>query len=664
MKFLLFFFALSFLMFSCKKGERAQRDLDSLRSKAASQKANGDFVLAIESFHRLIDSDSLHATAYRLELLELYERIGHFRDMLPLLDSLSSIDSLQSLQTKRIAILSLLGESDALQKYLRQKFPLTPYDELLLAKLYLQAQDYNRAQYHLAALSQSENAFIAIDALGKLATLFEGYRQNGTDSSTFFLNKLVTILERQLRQQLPIVERFQFLYGSAHIVSDFDAFVPLADSLYLEAEKCLSNPQWQGGNREVLTAWITLERNAIGTPESQPLEQALLTFRKKEHRLGEAFATLLLGKCSDYAPSRRMDLLLKALELFESLAYPELPYNISLQLDDAMSDFLEMLLNQERLLEAFEISERLKMLNQRFSPEPASEQPHSLALEELKRLQGDVNGLFVAKDSLAFLADEAQRIERTSPFAETLSKKQGEFYQKFIEHQLVAPAEAEQILPKPLTLSETQRLLKSDEALIQLMFGEMKSYLLIITENATRRLSFTLTRVEMVRAFKTLRFELLNGLPIDSSDVMMNKTRNDLTKMILMPLLPLVFEHTKVYVISNVPCPIHMLGEKSLFGETHQVSYLTSAKQLQLAKFALRRSTPPPILSLDEIEVVPFQLFELPQEALLEWGRLDEAAKSTCTTLTYPICSSYRDFARFQSAQNRYTWINFSCYGK
>jgi hypothetical protein len=660
-KLLTLFFALSFFMLGCKKGERAQRDLDSLYSKAYSQKNAGDIALAIESFQRLILIDSMRSVAHRIELLGLYERVGNFRATLPILDSLSSLDSLQSLRTKRLLFLSLLGETDALKKYLRQIFPLSPYDELLLADLYLQEKDYDRAHYHLVALSHSQNALVAIEALGKLATLLDGYRQNGADSSAFFLHKLSDVLTERLRATLPLNERFELLYRSAHIFSDFSDFTVSADSLYSEALKCLAQPVWQGGNREALAAWITLERNCIGTPQSQPIEQALSTFRTKEHRLGEAFATLLLGKCSDYAPSRRIDLLSKSLDLFESLSYPELPYTISIQLDKAMSDFLALLLEQERLLEAFEISERLNMLKQRLSPKSVIKP--SPAFEELKRLQGDVVGVFVAKDSLAFLADEAERTERALLFTETLSKKQGEFYQKLIEHQSIAPVEAEQLSPKPLTLSETQHLLKPDETLVQLMFGETQSYLLVITDSTTARLALALSHSDMVRAFKTLRFELLNGLPIDSSDVMRNETRSALTKSVLAQLLPLLSEREKVYVISNAPCPIHLFGERSLFGQTHQISYLTSAKQIQLAKFSSRQGAPR-VLPLDEIDVVPVQLFESPQEALLEWGRLDDVTKSVCTTLTRPIADSYCRFARSQSAQNRYTWINFSCYGK
>lgn len=663
MKLLRLFFVLALLLHGCKKGERAQRDLDSLRSRAASQKAAGDFTLAIESFQRLIELDSLHATAYRLELLAIHERMGNFRATLPLLDSLLLIDSLQSLHAKRILFLSLLGETDALKKYLRQKFPLTPYDELLLADLYLQERDYDRAHYHFAVLSRSENALVAIDALGKLAMLFDGYRENGVDSSAFFLRKLSDLLTERLRAELPLEIRFQLLYRSTHIFSDYDAFVLLADSLYLQAAKCLSNPKWQGGNPDVLSAWITLERSAIGTPQSQPIEQALLTFRTKEHRLGEAFATLLLGKCSDFPPSRRIDLLLESLELFESLAYPELPYNISVQLESVMNDLFSLLLQQERLLEAFEISERLKMLKQRFSLQSISKSPRSPAFEELKRLHRDVAGLFVAKDSLAFLAQDSERIERASLFVETLSKKQGEFYQKFIEHKFNAPAEAELLLPTPLTLFETQRLLQPDEALIQLLFGEAQSYMIVVTNSKTHILSLSLTDTEMRRAFKQLRFELLNGLPIDSSDVMTNKTRNALSASIFTPLLPLISERTRVYVMSNLPCPIHMFGTKSLLAETHQISYLSSAKQLQLAKFASQLGSPR-LLSLDEIDTVPFDIFESPQEALLEWGRLDDATRSVCTTLSRPIAESYHRFARSQSVQNRYTWINFSCYGK
>ncbi len=656
-KFLLLGLALAFLLLGCKKGERAQRELDSLYSKAYSQKSTGDLTLAIESFQRLLALDTLRATTYRLELLTIYEQTGNFRTALALLDSLPPVDSLQA---KRLIFLTLLCETDALKKYLRQKFPLTPTDELLLADLYLKEKNDDRAHYHLAAVSQSSNALAAIEALGKLAMLFDGYRQNGADSSAFFLRKLSAVLTKRLREQPPLHEQFELLYRSAEILSDYDDFTADADSLFEQAQKCLKRFSWRGANPDMLSAWITLMRNTIRSPENQSLEQALLTCRIREHRLGEAFATLLLGKCHNYSPSRRINLLTKSLELFEALSYPELPDKISLQLDDAIDELLALLLEQERMLEAFEISERLKTLKQRFAlkPETTSLSPD---VEELNRLRSDIFALSVARDSLAFLTNDVERIDHIQRFSETLSIKQGEFYQKWIELKSKAPAEAELLLPTPITLSETQRLLKPDEVLIQLMFGEAKSYLLVVTESTTRVLSLALTQAEMKELFKTLRFELLNGLPFDSSDVIENEARRTLTALILKPLMPLISERTTVYVMSNTPCPLHILGEKNLLGETHQVSYLTSAKQLQRANFATSRGAPP-ILTLDEIDVVPFDLS--PQEALLEWGRLDDVSKSVCTTLTRPIAESYRRFAQSQSAQNRYTWINFSCYGK
>ncbi len=656
-KILLLCFALAFFLLGCKKGERVQRELDSLYSKAYFQKTNGDLELAIESFQRLIALDTLRATTYRLELLSLYEQTGNFRVALALLDSLPPVDSLQA---KRLTFLALLGETDVLKKYLRQKFPLTPADELLLADLYLKEKDDDRAQFHLAAVSQSSDALAAIEALGKLAMLFDGYRQNGADSSAFFLHKLSTVLTKRLREQPPLHEQFQLFYRSAEILSDYDDFTADADSLFEQAQKCLKRFSWRGANPDILSAWMTLMRNTIRAPESQSLEQALLTCRIREHRLGEAFATLLLGKCHDYSPSRRIDLLTKSLELFEALSYPELPDKISLQLDDAINELLALLLEQERLLEAFEISERLKALKQRFALKPVTT-PLSPDFEELKHLRGDIFALSIARDSLAFLTNDAERIDRMQRFAETLSIKQGEFYQKWVELKSKAPAEAEQLLPTPITLSETARLLKTDEVLIQLMFSEAKSYLLVITESTTRVLSLALTRAEMRELFKQLRFELLNGLPFDSTDVIENKARRTLTALLFEPLLPFISERTTVYVMSNAPCPMHILGERTLFGETHQLSYLTSAKQLQRANFAPSRSVPP-ILALDEIDIVPFDLS--PQEALLEWGRLDNATKLACTSLSRPLAESYCRFAQTQSAQNQYTWINVSCYGK
>ncbi len=665
MKSLLLFFALAFLLLGCQKGERAQRELDSLRSKAYAQKASGELVFAIDSFQRLIATDSLRANTYRFELLTLYEQLGNFRDALYLIDTLLSssppADSLSRLKEKKITLLALLGEIDALQKQLRQTFPLTPEHEYLLAEIYLQKKDYERARYHFSLLTQSQNAHIAIESLGKLATCFD--YEEGSDHSELLVQKMLDKLAEQLPTQSSIEEKFNLLYRSARILAENDAFASVADSLFTNALDYLTNPKWRGKNPDMLSAWITIEQSCITTPQSQPLEQALLTFRLKDHRLGEAAATLLLGKCTDYDPNRRINLLLKALERFEALTYPQLPNNIIFQLDDVSNDLLSLLLQQERLLEAFEVSERLKTLKQRFSTRLTFTRSHTSNFKALEQLQRDIFAITVMKDSLAFLADDAQRNEQNQFLAETLAKKQGEFYQKLLELQSVSMAEAELLAPKPMLLSETQRYLSPDDVLVQFFFGQVQSYFIVITDSKIHIVRSPLIRNDIKQLFKTIQFELLNGLPFDSTAVIENRTRQMLTTLILNPILPFLSERTQVYVMSNMPCPIHILGKQKLLGETHRVSYLTSTKQLQLAKFASPFNTPL-ILSLDEIDAVPFDLFESPQEALLEWGRLDEQLKSVCKTLSRPIAESYYRFARSQSVQNQYAWINFSCYGK
>ncbi len=655
------------MVMGCKKGERAQRDLDSLRSKAYAQKANGDLMFAIESFQRLIATDSLRADTYRLELLALYEQFGNFRDALFLIDTLLSsrlpADSLSRLREKHLALLALLGETDALKKQLRQRFPLMPDHERLLAEIYLQEKDYERARYHFSLASQSKNAQIAIESLGKLATCFDDEPSRDTNHRALLAQHMLNKLTETLLTQPPIEATFDLLYRSAQLLAEDDAFASIADSLFAEAFKCLTHLNWRGKNPDVLSAWITIERSYLTPPQSQLLEQALLTFRLKDHRLGEAAATLLLGTCADYDPTRRINLLLKALERFEALTYPELPSNINFQLNDITSDLIGLLLQQERLLEAFEVSERLHTLKQRFSERQSLEKPHTPRFKALKQLQRDIFALAIMKDSLAFWTDETQRIERSQFFSETLAKKQGEFYQKLLELQSDSPAEAELLAPKPMLLSETQRCLSPDDVLVQFFFGQEQSYFIIITESKTHIVPSPLVRNDLKALFKTLRFELLNGLAFDSSDVIGNRTRQTLTSLILKPILPFISKRTQVYVMSNMPCPLHLLGEQMLLGITHRVSYLTSAKQLQLAKFASPLGTPL-TFSLDEIDTVPFRLFESPQEALLEWGRLDERLKSVCRTFSRPIAESYRRYAQEQSAKNQFTWINFSCYGK
>ncbi|MCS6990119.1 MAG: hypothetical protein NZM06_11445 [Chloroherpetonaceae bacterium] len=641
----------------CKKSERSQRDIDSLFSAAQSQKASGDVWLAIESFQRLAEMDSLRRTAHRLELAALYDLAGDFRNAFLELEKLPPHDSLE---TRKLALLQRLNDDDALRQRLRRKFPLSPSDELLLGDLSMRDQDYDRACYHFSLARQSDDLLVSVRALGRLAALFEGYRQNGADSSDFFLREISNALAHRRLSSLPLEAQFQILCESACVFAESESFAPKADSLFSRAQTLLKNPAWRGGSSETLSAWLDLWRSAVSNPQSELIERRLALFQQKEHRLGEAFATLLLGECDALAPSRRIEILKIALERFESLAYVALPYRIEQEMAKGFGELIALLLEQERALEAFEISERVKALEQKFSPLRRVKNV-SQAFQDLARLRNDIAAICEAKDSLAFLPDDAKRLERSQLLGETLAQKQGEFYQKSLELKAQRPSEAESLSPSPITLAETESLLSDGEALLQLAFGEKASFAIVIESGAIRVVKLSLARPELKQALKRLRFELLNGLPLDSLDALGNPTRRALSKSVFDPLRALVEGKSRLYVVSNEPFPIHLLGEEKLLAQTHLISSLSSARQLRIADSAwavgaLR------VISPNDLNDLPF--LEARREALIEWGRLDENAKALCATWQASLVEAYRRYAISEAEQNRYGWINFSCYGK
>lgn len=650
----------AFLALCCKTGERERREIDSLYSRAQAQKLSGDVFLAIESFQRLVERDSLRRTTHRRELLALYEQVGDFRAALAELDRLPPADSLNA---RKWLYLQWLGEFDSLRQALRGKFPLSPSDELLLADLYWREEDFDRAHYHLALASRADDPLVSIKALGKLAALFEGYGSNGADSAEFFLRAISDKLARDRLERLPIEARFESLCEGGYVFAEHESFAPQADSLFALAQKLLARSDWRGANPEALSAWIDLWRNAVGAKRRETLEQSLALFQRREHRLGEAFATLLLGECDDYAPSRRIENLKTALERFEALAYIDLPYRLKQEAEKAFGEMATLLLEQERLLEAFEISERVKILRQKFSPAVVSSRAVSPAFRDLMALRNEIAALAVAKDSLAFLSNENKRIERAQLLAETMAQKQGEFYQKWLELQAQNPSEAERLSPSPATLAETERALTDGEALIQFAFGEPRSFALVIENGAIRVVRLAISRAQLRQAMKTLRFELLNGLEFDSIDVMRNPTRRALSESVYEPLRSLVAEKSRLYVLSNEPFAAHVLGGDKTLAETHLISVLASARALRLAHVVAACDSLRWISS-NELDDLPLRWADFRGEALIEWGRANETIKATCATWRAPLVEAYRRYALAQANQNRYGWINFSCYGK
>jgi tetratricopeptide (TPR) repeat protein len=681
-------FTLLFFLFTSsacqKKREKQILEADSLYQKGQMHWAGYEYASALESFHKSYALDTAlgrlpQARRTLLSLYDVHERSGNLSEALSLLDVLAkqsvNADSVRFFKKKRVDIFYRSGNTLATLEELRALGNPSPSDELLLGKLHLALGYVDEAQSHFLLAKSAPNPVTAMSACAELAGLFQDYRITTRlkDSSDVFLEELVSIARTASESQKSPRERFEIAFRAALVLAEFSSTTSEARFFFRQAENAVRSSEWNSISRPAYLAMVSLGMASLDTLRSGTLEAAFNTLQKKNNELGKAYASMLMGLCRDYDTDRQIGFLKRGLDGYDDLLYTAPAFKLVMDMDEGCNALIQKLGDDARRLEAFEVSERVRMLRQKktariYMPTLPDSVLTSLFRRSLDQMR-EITFLTMTNDSLAFSENDTLRESAQLFTKERIGIKRGEFYETVSLLKNASANLAAWVSPDALTLSDVQNELPFGEALLDIVPNDSTTSLILVTRSSIEQFTAPISKPDLRRAVRALRYDLLNGIDLSATDVLKNETRQMLSTALLTPLMKKLVSLTKLYVITQEPLPIHLLGETPL-QERIQISRLTSALQLRLGKsLALKKS--PDFVSDDELDIIHTRYFFEERESLLPLRPLSaeqSADYKQAVTEAYQknktLAQFLKDRAAARAAKGDYSWIYVTCYGR
>lgn len=640
-----------------------------------------DYLNALDAFREAAKLDTTlgrksEARRDLLALEDIQERSGLLGDAL---ESLAAADALtlpdsetvkRKIADKQVAILTELGEwEEAISRQSSLKI-LLPNEDLRLARLYTKTGQTIASYQFYRKAAASENALVRIEAYAGLAMLLaeNPSGKQDYDSSKAYQKRIVEICKVTEKSSLPDSEKFDILSTGARGLSAFEPQLKNASFLMFKALGLLGKDRQD----EMLWRQVAFEANSYVVRRASSLEEALNYFKQQDYRAGMAHAYALIGMTDSYGAEQQISYLKNGLETCEEFFSFDFPPNMTRDLEAGFYKLVDLLLKQARYQEAYEVSERIKMLHQRhlvLKKEFVVKQPElqdDLLL--LRKLYSEIAALQVRKDMAAFLSEKDKEVRRNL-ISRRLAESQGEFYTRLAALKAINSNYAELFQPRPVTLPTLQSLLPEQTAVVDAFISNETATVLLITKEKVKVFQNSISKDAFQGALEILQWDFLDAKNPDKESLMESKERTLLTTVFASAIEQQLERIDRLICISRLRIPFHVLGTQKFLQEQVAVSYLTSAKQLELT----RNVTPARTLefiNLNNIGYIPEAFFGDRRESVLLWRDFSaqeltdlrpvlELALKSQGTLT----DALKQLAIGKASQDDYSWIGLSAYG-
>ncbi|NTW49191.1 MAG: hypothetical protein HGB19_05560 [Chlorobiales bacterium] len=640
-----------------------------------------DYRNALDAFQEAAKLDTMlsrNEEALRdfLQLEDVQERAGLLNDALLSLaaaDSLTPPDSetvKRKIVDRQVEILTELGEwKDAVARQ-RSLKNLLPNEALRLARLYMKTGETVSAYQFYRKAAASESAVVRIEAYAGLA-MFLDENPSGKqdyDSSRTYQKKIVELCKAAEKSSLSDDEKFDILTTGARALSAFEPELKNASFLMFKALGLL------GKDRQAEMLWwhVAFEANSYAVRRVANLEESLNYFKQQDYRIGMAHAYALLGMEGNYGAEQQISYLKNGLEICEEFFIYDLPRNTTRDLEAGFYKLVDVLLKQARYQEAYEVSERIKMLHQRnlilkngFATKDAGLQAEILSL---RKLYAEIAALQVRKDMAAFLPEKDKEIRRNM-ISRRLAESQGDFYTRLAAIKAKNPNYAELFQPRPVTLPTLQSILPERTAVADAFISDETATVIFITKDKVKVFQNSISKEVFQNALEIVQWDFLEAKNPDKQMLMESKERALLTTIFASAIELELEGIDRLICVSRLKIPFHILGSAKFLQEQVALSYLTSAKQLELA----RNVTPDGTLeftNLNNIGYIPEACFADRRESVLLWRDfsaqeladqrpiLDLALKSKST-----LAEALKQIAIGKTSEGDCSWIGLSAYG-
>lgn len=662
-----------------------ERDLKITKAESHFQeglmfKESFDYNNALKSFQEAAKLDTAlrrNDAARRdfLALEDVQDRVGLVNDALSSLETASKLtpfDSIalkQSIVDRQVKILMELGEWQQAMEKLNALGNLSSKEELRLAELYSTIGDPVRAHPLYQKAVKSANT---IDRLNAYAGLAQFLAENPSgkqdyDSSRSIQKAIVEICRTAEKSALPDSGKFEILSTGARVLSQFEPELKNASYFMFKALELLSKePENMAWHR------AAFEANSYVVRQAPNLERALNYFKLQDYRSGMAHAYAVLGMDDSYGAEQQIGYLKNGLETCEEFFGFNFPRNVTRDLDAGFYKLVDILLKQARYQEAFEVSERIKMLHQRnliLRKDFGAKRPELQAdIVSLRKLYAEIAALQTRKDMAVFLPDKDKEVRRNM-ISRRLAEVQGDFYTKLAALKEKNANYAELFQPRPVTLPTLQSLLPERTAVADAFISNETATVIFITKEKVKVFQNSVTKEALSSALDVLQWDFLEAKKPDKQALWLSKDRVLVNSAFASSLEPQLDGIDQLICTSRLRIPFHILGTDKLLQERVAISYLTSVKQLELARNVKPEATPG-FINLNNIEYIPEAFFADKRESVLLWREFSAQELSDQRPILElalrgqkTLADALKQIAIGKISQDDYSWISLSAYG-
>jgi len=670
-----------FMASACKPDYSKEiQKADNFYQEAVSYDKNYNYAKAIDALTQAIALDTIvkrheELIKYYNLLSHIQNKVGQFENALHSIEAglaLISPDSLSAQRAflnRKVAIYKLIEQNRQAIQILEKLDSLSLQDQLTLAELYLREHEPSKAYRIFSEVAKSKSSKEKMQAYSGLMEVFlqPPVTKSERDSLEVLVKSIIN-LARLVEERNMVPEQKCEIYRIAALSlarieeqkrnGSFFMFKALAQSKLT--------------NNDMLQRTVAFEANALVVRRASNVEVALNYFKQKGYQKGMLQAYALLGMEKSYANEQRIEYLKKGLKLYQEIRFIRMSVAMNQAVVEGFYQLISLLIEQNRYLEAYEVSETLKMIDQHreFDDKDLSIIPKEYrnTVKELSLKSHIISALQLLMDSTAYLNEEDQKVRRNL-ISRVLAKHQGEYYSKLSQLRQKQRNLAELFEPIPITLPTLQSILPESVAVADIFYSEDQVTVIFIAPDKANVFQAKLPKEIFDRAMEAFRWDFLENDQATLEELRQNYLRKRLSNAFVAGLEKELQGINRLIVFSNVQVPFHILGRESFLQEQVAISYLTSAKQLQMsAQIAAPKYVE--FIKLTQTKQIPIEFFLNQREKVMLWKDLkgQERAEQKiiyelALSSSNSIAEMLHEFAVEKILQDDISWIGFSAYG-
>lgn len=540
---------------------------------------------SLDLYDKALAADTLHGVTpaavdalcrkNRIEFLTgNYFRAFHTLDAIRRHSTASLADSLHEPvlvdTAKMYAELGMYGKASSTLASLRTPDPWQRFDQ---AALFFKAGDVAGAAGIFGDLSLSEDPAIRMAALSGLLDCSLAAPGSVPDTPDRYAGKIAAVSAEVLRMTTAPELKIRALRIAARSLTQLEKQRPNASYLLFRA---LAIAQEGGLSR--LVPILQYESNTIIVRKPDTYRSVIEYFGQKNMPYAKVAALCMLGYSPELTSAERIDALRSALAACRYYDIPPTATGYAALVKEASGHLCDLLIAEGRYIELFDLDAQASLLDARSRllagiTEFRLPAGHEQLQNEIIALNREIAALFQRKIGMVEEGTGFRFAELTD---KAIARKQGRLIELIAEASKIDETVARRLQPEPLTLRTLQQSLRPDQAVVRIFMRDSLTTSMLVSNREMQIVTAAMPAAEVAARFASLKKRVpLSGVAALSAD----PQRNQLSAAMLQSMSQRLAAYRRIIFISAHPEPFHLLGQSSMLGRGHEVSWVVSSDE-------------------------------------------------------------------------------------